>query len=132
MKFFDTSGREHRVDIRPSKWPKKEVGEGRGKFQSEVGDILEEVYPGRHILEEFPCVGERLFLDFFIPSKGIAVEVQGAQHHQFNRFFHKDKRAFAIQQENDKRKEEWCKVNDIKLIKINWGEKRENIIKALG
>lgn len=132
MKFYDTNGREHKIDIRPSKWPKKEVGEGRGKFQSEVGEILEEVFPSHYILEEFPCVGERLFLDFFIPSKGLAVEVQGAQHHKFNPFFHKDKKAFATQQANDRRKQKWCEANEIRLVKINWGEKRENIIKALG
>ena len=132
MKFYDTSGREHKMDVRPSKWPKKEVGEGRGKYQSQVGDVLEDVFPGHHILEEFPCVGERLFLDFYLPTKNLAIEVQGTQHHKFNPFFHKDKTAFATQQANDRRKEKWCEVNDIRLVKIDWGASIENIIKALG
>jgi hypothetical protein len=132
MKFYDTNGREHKIDIRPSRWPKKDIGEGRGKFQSEVGNIIEETFPGHYILEEFPCLGERLFLDFFLPSKKLAVEVQGRQHHEFNPFFHKDKKAFATQQANDKRKEQWCEINNIVLIKIDCGEKKENIIKALG
>lgn len=130
MKFFDTSGREHKIDLRPSKWSRKE--EGRGKFQTEVGNLLAELYPLHHIFEEFPCPGERLFLDFFIPTKRLAIEVQGSQHNNFNPFFHEDKSAFARQQANDKRKEDWCKLNNIVLLKINWGEKRENIIKALG
>lgn len=131
MKFFDTNGREHKIDLRPSKWPRKEMGDGRGKFQSSVGDILNELYPLHHIFEEFQCVGERLFLDFFLPTKKIAVEVQGPQHNSFNQFFHEDKNAFARQQENDKRKEKWCEINGIRLVKIKWGEKRENIIKEL-
>lgn len=132
MKFFDTSGREHKIDLRPSKYPRKEIGEGRGKFQSEVGEILSEIYPLHHIFEEFSCPGERLFLDFFLPTKKLAIEVQGTQHEKFNAFFHEDKNAFARQQANDKRKERWCELNGIQLVKIKWGEKRENIIKALG
>ncbi|TFH25856.1 hypothetical protein E4G67_00300 [Candidatus Bathyarchaeota archaeon] len=132
MKFYDTNGHEHKIDVRPSRWPKKDIGEGRGKFQSEVGDILAETFPGHYVLEEFPCLGERLFLDFYVPSKKIAVEVQGTQHHKFNPFFHKDKKAFATQQANDRRKEQWCNINDITLIKINWGASKENVLKALG
>lgn len=132
MKFFDTSGREHKIDLRPSKHPLKEIGEGRGKFQSEVGEILNELYPLYHIFEEFPCAGEGLFLDFFLPSKKLAIEVQGVQHDRFNSFFHEDKKAFARQQANDRRKAKWCELNSIRLVKIKWGEKRENIIKALG
>lgn len=131
MNFSDTKGREHKMDVRPSKWPRKEAGTGRGKFQSQVGAILTQTFPGYYVLEEFPCVGEGLFLDFFLPTKKLAVEVQGAQHFEFNAFFHKDKRAFARQKANDRRKEEWCEVNEIRLIKIKWGEKEENIKKAL-
>lgn len=131
MKFYDTLGRQHAIDIRPSRWQRKETGEGRGKFQSQVGEILTEVFPGHHVLEEFPCVGEGLHLDFFLPARYIAVEVQGQQHYKFNPFFHKDKAAFARQVANDKRKEQWCEINNIRLIKINWGESEENIRKAL-
>lgn len=130
MKFYDTRGREHAIDIRPSRWKKKEQGEGRGKFQSEVGEILAELFPGYHVLEEFPCVGEGLHLDFFIPTKLIAVEVQGQQHYKFNAFFHKDKAAFARQVMNDKRKVAWCNINKIHLVKIDVGESEENIRKA--
>jgi hypothetical protein len=131
MKFYDTRGRQHRIDVRPSKWPRKEIGSGRGKFQSQVGEILQDLFAGYYVLEEFPCLGDGLYLDFFIPAKGLAVEVQGAQHHKFNPFFHKDKAAFVRQVENDKRKAQWCEINEIRLVKINWGESEENIKKAL-
>lgn len=132
MKFVDTKGREHKVDIRPSKWKKKEIGEGRGKYQSEVGIILEEMYPADTVLEEFPCCGEGLFLDFFLPRKKLAVEVQGAQHYKFNAFFHSSKADFKAQQGRDKRKAAWCEANGIRLVKIRWGEKEENVREALG
>lgn len=127
MKFIDTRGREYKVDIRPSKWPRKAIGEGRGLFQSKVGEILQEEFPGHHILEEFPCFGDGLHLDFFIPRRMLAVEVQGEQHYKFNPFFHSSKADFLAQRQRDKKKVEWCKINDIRLVKIDWGEKEEKI-----
>jgi len=107
------------------------MGEGRGKFQSEVGDILSELYPGDVICEEFPCSGENLALDFFVPRKKVAVEVQGRQHHQFVEFFHGDKAGFDKQKARDRRKQEWCEINGIRLVKIDTGEDREKIIKLI-
>jgi len=131
MKFFDTRGREHSVDIRPSRWERRVYGEGRGKFQSKVGNILSELYPGDVICEEFPCSGEGLHLDFFVPRKKVAIEVQGRQHHQFVEFFHGDKSGFKKQQQRDARKDEWCELNRIRLVKIDTGTKEENIIKLI-
>jgi hypothetical protein len=131
MKFVDTKGREHKVDIRPSKWKRKEIGEGRGRFQSEVGECLAEAYPSQIILEEFPLPGENLTLDFFLPRKKLAIEVQGAQHYQYSEFFHKDKGAFRASQERDKRKAQWCRINDVRLILIDWGMKDANILNLL-
>lgn len=131
MNFTDISGREHRIDIRPSKWHKKDFGKGRGKFQSFVGDILGEAFPGDIVLEEFPCLGERLYLDFFLPRRKIAIEVQGEQHYRFNAFFHNSRADFLAQKKRDCRKQEWCDINEIKLIKIRYGECEEKIKAAL-
>lgn len=131
MKFYDTQGREHKVDLRPSRWPRREVGEGRGKFQSQVGEIFQELYPNDHILEEFPCLGERLYLDFFLPRKLMAIEVHGEQHYKYNPFFHGTRADFVRQQNNDKRKSSWCKLNGIRLIIIDCGEEEEKIRKSL-
>jgi len=132
MQFFDTQGREHKMEVRPSKFPRREIGEGRGKYQSKVGDVVHSLFPLYHILEEFPCVGEGLHLDFFLPQKRLAIEVQGSQHYQFNAFFHADKNAFLRQGTNDKRKAEWCKLNDIKLVVIDWGATEDVVREALG
>lgn len=129
--FFDTKGREHKIEIRPSKYPRRELGDGRGKYQSQVGEVLQRIHPLYHVLEEFPCVGEGLHLDFFIPQKKLAVEVQGSQHYKFNRFFHADKNAFARQKANDSRKSRWCQLNDIQLVVINWGTPMELVEEML-
>lgn len=129
MKFIDTKGREHKVDIRPSRWPRKEIG--RGKFQSQVGEILDDLFPGCHVLEEFPCKGDALYLDFFIPRRLIAVEVQGDQHKKFNPFFHKTQADFLAQKNRDRRKVQWCEINKIHLVKIDYGESKTNIINKL-
>jgi hypothetical protein len=131
LKFRDTRGREHSIDIRPSRWQRKAVGEGRGKFQSKVGDILAELYPGDVICEEFPCSGDNLALDFFVPRKNIAIEVQGRQHREFVAFFHGDRTGFIRQKQRDSRKSEWCKINGIRLVKIDTGTEEEKIIKLL-
>lgn len=128
MKFVDTRGREHFIDLRPSKWKVKE--EGRGKYQSEVGEIVKALFPNELLLEEFPCLGEGLFLDFFMPKKKIAVEVQGQQHSSYNAFFHKDKSDFILQQRRDVLKQRWCDANKIKLVHIPYGSKEETV-KAL-
>lgn len=128
MKFTDTKGRLHSIDIRPSRWPQKALGEGKGKFQSKIGSLLNDIYPGDIICEEFPCVGEGLQLDFFIPRKKVAVEVQGRQHNEFVEFFHGTAEGFKAQKARDSRKEEWCELNGIRLVKIEWGAKTNNII----
>lgn len=129
MKFIDTSGCEHSIDIRPSRWPKK--AKGRGKFQTQVGDIIAELFPGDIVLEEFPCKGERLFLDFFLPRSLIAVEVQGRQHHKYVEFFHGTKANFLKQKAKDRRKAQWCELNKIQLIKIDYGIPEETIKEIL-
>jgi hypothetical protein len=127
LKFKDFNGREHSIDLRPSRWKRKATGDGRGIYQSFVGEILAKEFPGEHVLEEFPCVGESGFLDFFLPSRMIAVEVHGTQHYTYNKYFHASRAAFIEQQKRDKRKAQWCEINNIKLIIIDYEEPEENV-----
>jgi very-short-patch-repair endonuclease len=82
-------------------------------------------------LEEFPLPGEGLYLDFFLPSHMIAIEVQGTQHTKYNPFFHKDRAAFLDGQKRDRRKASWCEINKIRLVLIDYNETTENIIKKI-
>jgi len=55
-------------------------------------------------------------LDFFLPQRMMAVEVQGVQHFQMNPFFHKSESDFKEQKERDNQKRFFCELNDIDLV----------------
>ena len=60
----------------------------RSKRQKAVKDFLKDYWYHHVTFEEFPVVGTRLSLDFYNANKRVAVEVQGAQHTKYNKFFH--------------------------------------------
>lgn len=66
--------------------------------------------------------GRWLWFDFFLPSYGIAIEVQGEQHFKYNDHFYGGKTDFIMQQRRDDIKEVWCSKNGIHLIKVNYDE----------
>lgn len=63
-------------------------------------------------------VGQRkLKFDFYLPDYNAIIECQGEQHYKPITFFGGDD-SFKIIQEHDKRKKEYCKNNNLKLIEI--------------
>lgn len=69
--------------------------------------------------------GGKLSYDFYLCDYNTCIEFNGEQHYQPIKRFGGDKR-FEKQQIHDKRKEEFCKNNNIRLIVIPYWEK-ENI-----
>ena len=63
-------------------------------------------------------VGSRLTLDFYNANKKIAVEVQGAQHTKYVKFFHKNRLKYSDQLKRDEKKLDFCKANSIKLAEV--------------
>jgi hypothetical protein len=116
MKLKTLAGHEIEVKISPGKNRERTLDQCKSKLQFEAGARLREFFPGQIILEEFKIPKERLFLDYFIPNRKVALEVQGAQHFKFNPFFHKNVKDFQKSQERDRKKVRWCQINDIKLI----------------
>ena len=117
MKFFDASGR-HR-NLKNAKkylidWDKP----SRSKFQTHVKEFLRPYWKNDIVFEEFRVVGSRLTLDFYNANKKIAVEVQGAQHTKYVKFFHKTRLKYCEQLKRDEKKLEFCNANDIKLAEI--------------
>jgi hypothetical protein len=116
MKLLDIRGNLVKIDVRPSSYPIREVGVS--KLQKMVGDSLQENFPSYIILEEFTIPGSKLRLDFFLPMKMLAIEIDGRQHFERVQFFHPNNSSFPKQMARDDKKEDWCKINNIHLIRI--------------
>ena len=87
MKLYDIKGRL--VNKSVAKYRIKWDAECRSNFQFEVKQFFKTYWYGQICYEEFPVYGTRMKVDLINMTKRIAVEVQGAQHDQFNKFFHK-------------------------------------------
>ena len=133
MKFKTLYGKEkavrnaHRYKI---KWN----GKCRSKFQAEVRKYLYKYWKYDAVYEEFKVVGTQLSLDFYNHTKGIAIEVQGAQHLKFVEFFQKTRANFLSQIRRDDKKMDFCEINGIELLQIYPDDKlsEEFFAKLLG
>jgi len=97
------------------KWKKP----SRSKMQFGVKEFVKNYWFNDVVFEEFPIVGTRMSLDLYNANKNIAIEVQGAQHLKYTPFFHgKSKTTFLSQIRRDNDKQEFCKLNNIKLVEI--------------
>lgn len=118
MIFLTTTGRERKLK-NSSKylvdWDKK----CRSKIQKSVKDLLYPHWVADIVFEEMPVLGTRMTLDFYNANKKLAVEVDGNQHYQYNKFFHSNSRQnFLSQLQRDEKKEYFCEINQIRLVRI--------------
>ena len=75
------------------------------------------------------CVNERsLYFDFYLPNYNTCIEYDGKQHFKAVKYFGGEK-GLKIRQERDKIKEDFCKKNNINLIRIKYNESIENNLK---
>lgn len=63
--------------------------------------------------------GKSLFFDFFLPQYNTAIEVDGEQHFQPIKVFGGLAR-YKIQQDNDKKKNDFCVQHKIKIIRLSY------------
>jgi hypothetical protein len=131
MKFLSTEGRVYKIDLRPSKWPRRSSDNCKSRFQFSVGDVVDKVFPNEVILEEFYIPGDRLYIDFFLPRKMIAVEAQGRQHYEYSNFFHGSQENFKLAQARDRKKSLWCACNNIRLVVIRDTDDHVKIVNKL-
>lgn len=101
----------------------------RSKFHIRARNLLKELFNSYRILEEVKLPGSTelhrksvLYLDFYIPSIKLAIEVHGQQHYEFCPFFHKSKADFFKSKARDEDKIEWCKLNDISIVTLKYTE----------
>lgn len=101
----------------------------KSQFHLKARLLIHEIYGNYPVLEEVKLPGSSpqinqatLFLDFFIPTIDLAIEVHGAQHYEYIPFFHKNKMGFAKSLVRDNDKIQWCLKNDIDLVILKYSE----------
>ncbi len=97
----------------------------RSSYHLNARKLLKEVFPACQALEEVKIQirrNEFLFVDFYIPRLDMMVEVQGEQHFQFSSHFHKSRMDFLMQKKRDREKAEWCALNNLQLVYLNYNE----------
>ena len=103
--------------------------ENRSALHNKAKELLEQIFPYDRILEEISLPGSKtairkstLRADLFVPNRDLVVEVHGEQHHKFNTFFYKNKMAFYKAKARDMEKREWCELNNMRLVELNYNE----------
>jgi len=105
--------------------PNNNDGRARSKYHLKARNLLRQTFPTCQILEEVPIKvrrAETLYLDFFIPLHDLCIEVHGEQHYRFVKFYHKTKLGFAQARKRDKKKVEWCELNNIGVVELPFNE----------
>ena len=92
--------------------------DSKSKFQFSVKEFLYPYWRSDIVFEEFKIVGTRLSFDFYNASKKIAIEVQGAQHTKYVKFFHGNRMKYLEQLKRDDKKFRFCEINKINLVEI--------------
>jgi hypothetical protein len=72
-----------------------------------------------------------LELDCYDPELRLAVEYNGIQHYQYNKFFHRNNDHFLTQKYRDDMKRRICKEHGVTLIEVPYTVKLENIERFL-
>lgn len=117
MKFQTLYGKEKPLR-NPHKYKIKWNGKSRSKFQRTVKTFLYPYWRYDAVFEEFRVLGTQLTLDFYNHTRKIAIEVQGAQHLEFVKHFHKTRANFLRQIRRDDKKMDFCNINNIDFLQI--------------
>ncbi len=101
-------------------------GPSRSKIQFKVKQFFKPFWNSHVVYEEFPVYGTRLRVDFINATIKVAIEVNGRQHSEFNKFFHSNSRSKYLDSiKRDLKKSEWLESNKFKLIEIEEKEVQE-------
>lgn len=91
------------------------------KQHQEIMDKINRVYPHYKIKPEYH-LGQRLFLDIYIPTLSVGIEVNGIQHYEFVPFFHGHESKFEEYKFLDRKKALACMEQGIGLFVIRYDE----------
>ena len=91
----------------------------KSKLEEEAYNLLKKRFQHEIIIYEWAVPGnEKMSIDFFVPQRLIAIECDGEQHRKFNKFFHGTINNFIAQQKRDRMKDDFCRLNNIKMLRI--------------
>tara|TARA_Y100000310_G_scaffold319107_1_gene373973 strand:+ start:600 stop:1016 length:417 start_codon:yes stop_codon:yes gene_type:complete len=125
MRLYNTNGKLQYKNVTKYliDWNKK----SKSKLQFKVKEYLKKYWKNQIVYEEFPVYGTRMRVDMLNATKKIAIEVQGAQHSSFNKFFHNNSRAKYLSSiKRDWEKAKWLERNGFKLVEIE--EEEANVL----
>jgi len=125
MKLFGTNLQPIKADLKQSSFPMRSEDLCKSKIQYSCGCLLRTRFPFDAILEEWFVPEEHLYIDFFLPNRKLAIEVDGGQHDKYTPFFHGSPQGFAAAQARDSAKNYFCKINNITLIRVKSLEELE-------
>lgn len=80
--------------------------------------FLKELYPNYDVIYEATLPNGMRF-DCFVKQIGVVVELDGKQHTQFVKHFHRDENGFLLQQLKDSKKDSIAAEMGIRLLRIN-------------
>ena len=91
----------------------------KSKLQFNVKQFFKTFWNKQIVYEEFPVFGSKMKVDFLNATKKIAIEVNGPQHTNFNKFFHNNSRIKYLDSiTRDHQKALWLEQNNYKLIEL--------------
>lgn len=85
-------------------------------------EVIRKTFGLCSIYEEVQLLGSRLIADFFIPDMRVLIEVNGEQHYNYIKHFHKSESAFVKSKIRDVQKKEWCELNEFSFIELPFNE----------
>ena len=97
----------------------------RSSLHIRARKLLKDTFPTIQLLEEVqiePIPYKYLYLDFYIPTLYIAIEIHGEQHYKFIPFLHGSRMKYIHGCQNDNMKREWCTLNNIAFIILPFNE----------
>lgn len=92
-------------------------------FHLRARALLTELFPMERRLEELTLPGSGgLRVDFFLPNRGLAIEVHGQQHFERVPHFQATPLDFARACARDHKKTDWFELNGLTLIELPYWE----------
>jgi len=105
----------------------KKERDSSSKLHKRARELIKRMHPFAQIFEEVPLIGvdSKLYIDIYVHTQMLALEVQGEQHYNYSPFFFKTQQEYGRAINRDRVKQEWCDINNIDLVTLPYNEKDE-------